>query len=205
MLPVLRQEMAGEEDDVALALAQIGRITTAGVIDEFPIPTAIGPWGIAAGLLFALYPFSYEAVPYVGSFVHPLVTFLILLSLAFFFHWWRGGPIWAFIGAHIALILAVFTQENAVITPLLVVFATFRFGDLFRRRLRLSRERLAKEFAPPPGAQARWHFPGRAVSRLGPHCWRARGPLDRAQARWRARAEAAASGSGTSWAATTSA
>jgi hypothetical protein len=31
--------------------------------------------------LFLLYPFSYEAVPWIGSLVHPLVTTLILLAL----------------------------------------------------------------------------------------------------------------------------
>ncbi len=75
-----------------------------------------------AGALFALYSFSYEAVPYVGSFVHPLVTLLILLTLAFFLRWHEAGARWAFVAAHIVLVLAVFTQENAVITPLLLIF-----------------------------------------------------------------------------------
>jgi hypothetical protein len=74
-----------------------------------------------AGALFALYPFSYEAVPYVGSFVHPLVTLLILLTLMFYVRWRENGARWAFVAAHIALVLAVFTQENAVITPLLML------------------------------------------------------------------------------------
>jgi hypothetical protein len=74
-----------------------------------------------AGALFALYPFSYEAVPYVGSFVHPLVTLLSLLTLAFFLRWREAGARWTFVAAHIALVLAVFSQENAVITPLLML------------------------------------------------------------------------------------
>jgi hypothetical protein len=74
-----------------------------------------------AGALFALYPFSYEAVPYVGSFVHPLATLFILFTLAFFLHWREDGARWAFVAAHVALVLAVFSQENAVITPLLVL------------------------------------------------------------------------------------
>lgn len=36
---------------------------------------------VAAALLFALFPFSYQAVPWVGSLTHPLVTSLILGSL----------------------------------------------------------------------------------------------------------------------------
>lgn len=42
-----------------------------------------GDWlvGGASALLFLLYPFSYQAVPWVGSLTHPLVTALILGSL----------------------------------------------------------------------------------------------------------------------------
>ncbi len=81
-----------------------------------------------AGALFALYPFSYEAVPYVGSFVHPLVTLFILLTLAFYVRWSEDRARWTFVAAHIALALAVFTQENAVITPLLLVALTSSLG-----------------------------------------------------------------------------
>ena len=78
-------------------------------------------YATTAGLLFALYPFSYEAVPYVGSFVHPLVTLLILLTLAFYLQWQERGARWAFVAAHGALTLGMLTQETAVITPLLLV------------------------------------------------------------------------------------
>lgn len=37
--------------------------------------------GLAAAALFLLFPFSYQAVPWVGSLTHPLVTVLILGSL----------------------------------------------------------------------------------------------------------------------------
>jgi len=86
-----------------------------------------------AGALFALYPFSYEAVPYVGSFVHPLVTLLILLTLAFYVRWREDGARWAFVSAHVSLVLAVFTQENAVIAPLLLILIEFvRSADFSR-------------------------------------------------------------------------
>ncbi len=74
-----------------------------------------------AGLLFALYPFSYEAVPYVGSFVHPLVTLFVLLTLTFYLQWRAGNARWAFAAAHGTLTLAVLTQENAVLVPLLLL------------------------------------------------------------------------------------
>ncbi len=78
-------------------------------------------FGGAAGVLFAFYPFSYEAVPYIGSFVHPLVTLFILLTLALYMTWRaRGGWGW-FAAAHAALALAVLTQETGVIAPLLIL------------------------------------------------------------------------------------
>jgi hypothetical protein len=85
-----------------------------------------------AGVLFALYPFSYEAVPYVGSFVHPLVTLFVLLTLALYLIWADGRKRWAFIAAHVTLTLAMFTQENAVITPLLI--AGLAFSPVLRRQ-----------------------------------------------------------------------
>ena len=79
------------------------------------------PYATLSGMLFALYPFSYEAVPYVGSFVHPLGASLILLTLAFYCRWHRDGARWTFVAAHVTLTLATFTQENAVITPVLML------------------------------------------------------------------------------------
>lgn len=79
------------------------------------------PYAALSGMLFTLYPFSYEAVPYVGSFVHPLGTLLILLTLAFYYWWRRDGARWTFVAAHVTLTLATFTQENAVITPVLML------------------------------------------------------------------------------------
>jgi hypothetical protein len=94
-----------------------------------------GQWVYAslAGLLFALYPFSYEAVPYVGSFVHPLATLLILLTLALYLEWRASNSHWAFAAAHITLTLGVFTQENVVITPLLILGLDALISKLKRR------------------------------------------------------------------------
>ncbi len=37
--------------------------------------------GTASALLFLLYPFSYQAIPWVGSLTHPLVTVIVLGSI----------------------------------------------------------------------------------------------------------------------------
>lgn len=105
------------------------------------------PYATLSGMLFALYPFSYEAVPYVGSFVHPLGTSLVLLTLALYCRWRRDGGRWTFVAAHITLTLATFTQENAVITPVLMLMLdAVVLGDrgTTRRASRLSLSFLAQ-------------------------------------------------------------
>jgi hypothetical protein len=70
--------------------------------------------GLVAGLLFVSYPFSYQAVPWVGAFCHPLVTALVLgavLSglLA------RSRSWWGWRGISLALtVAAFFTHETGL-------------------------------------------------------------------------------------------
>jgi len=77
-------------------------------------------YALTAAILFALYPFSYEAVAYVGAFVHPLTTFLILATLLLY-QTAKHGASWSFYASHLALVLALFSQENAVIAPFLLI------------------------------------------------------------------------------------
>jgi hypothetical protein len=75
----------------------------------------------AAGVLFLLYPFSYQAVPSVSSLTHPLVTSMILGSLCLYTVWerhrWR-----AFLISSLALaLLAPFAHETGILLPLLLV------------------------------------------------------------------------------------
>ncbi|MGQ9600991.1 MAG: hypothetical protein ACUVWZ_16485 [Anaerolineae bacterium] len=77
-------------------------------------------YAFMAAVLFGLYPFSYEAVAYVGAFVHPLTTFFVLATLVLYREA-RHGVDWSFYGSHLTLVLALFTQENAVVTPLLLI------------------------------------------------------------------------------------
>lgn len=75
---------------------------------------------VMAGTLYALFPFSYEAVPWVGSLVHPLVTFCILVSLASYarFRVTRQNR-WAALSLTFTL-LSPFAHENGVlVVPLL--------------------------------------------------------------------------------------
>ncbi|MFN2224299.1 MAG: hypothetical protein ACK2UH_17210 [Candidatus Promineifilaceae bacterium] len=96
------------------------------------------PRAFLAATLFLLFPFSYQAVPWVGSMSHLLVTALILLSLA---TCWRlrqtGGRAWAAASLLLAF-LAPFAHENGVLVgPLLAALLICRpeFRQNARRNL----------------------------------------------------------------------
>ena len=91
-------------------------------------------YAFMAAVLFALYPFSYEAVAYVGAFVHPLTTFFVLATLVLYREA-RQGANWLFYVSHLTLVLALFTQENAVIAPLLLIaWGLIERGRAFDKR-----------------------------------------------------------------------
>jgi hypothetical protein len=78
--------------------------------------------GLATALLFLLYPFSYQVVPWIGALPHLLVTTLILSSLLLF----RLGPGQGSrlsLAASVALaLLAPFVHETGIlIAPLLLL------------------------------------------------------------------------------------
>jgi hypothetical protein len=77
--------------------------------------------------LFLLYPFSYQAVPWVGSLAHPLVTALILLSLIGYLKWRETGRgVWSAFGLTAAL-LSPFAHENgALVGPLIAIIELTR-------------------------------------------------------------------------------
>ena len=89
------------------------------------------PYAWAVALIFATVPFSYEAVAYVASLTHPLLTFWALLTLLFY---WRAREAGSgdgerngrsrssrtiyYLAAFTTLILALFTHENGLLIPL---------------------------------------------------------------------------------------
>jgi hypothetical protein len=91
-------------------------------------------YAFTAAILFALYPFSYEAVAYVGAFVHPLTTFFVLATLVLYREAKQGAS-WLFYASHLTLVLALFTQETAVIALLLVIaWELIEQGKAFAKR-----------------------------------------------------------------------
>ena len=77
----------------------------------------------STSLIFAFFPFSYEAVTYVASLTHPLLLFWLLLTLLFYQQARRisegGRKRLALYGAAmITLLLGLLTHENGLIIPL---------------------------------------------------------------------------------------
>ncbi|MCR4408370.1 MAG: hypothetical protein NUW24_15870 [Anaerolineae bacterium] len=98
-----------------------------------------GRWAYAmlAGLLFACFPFSYEAVAYAGALFHPLVTCLVLSTLLLYYESKQRRSNALFWAAHLTLVLALFAHENGIIAPLLILgweFSEWSRGRPFNRR-----------------------------------------------------------------------
>ncbi len=98
----------------------------AGGWQSFPVveraDRAIDWWRVVlASGFFLLYPFSYQAVPWVGSMSHLLVTALMLLSLTAYVQMRRNDrPLWGAVSLFFAL-LAPFAHENGVLVMPFVV------------------------------------------------------------------------------------
>ena len=113
-----------------------------------------GP-SLAAAALFAVVPIHVEAVTGIVGRAELLVAFLVFLAALLFRRATDGARLRAipYAGALAAFLLAVFTKENAVILPGVVVL-----GELLRRdsaeplRARLRRKALRGR----PGSSFRW-------------------------------------------------
>jgi hypothetical protein len=86
--------------------------------------------------LFWLYPFSYQAVPWAGSLVHPLVTALVLLAAAAYLRWRQtGGRGWLLLGL-VATLLAPFAHENGVLVGPAIFLVALARGESALRAAR---------------------------------------------------------------------
>jgi hypothetical protein len=85
-------------------------------------PPSDWPRRFLAATLFLLYPFSYEAVPWIAAMMHLLVTTLILGSVVAYLKMRSGhGRAWGFFSLLLAF-LSPFAHENgAMVAPLIVV------------------------------------------------------------------------------------
>ena len=82
----------------------------------------------AAGLTFALFPFSYQVVPLPGSFTHPMVVLFVLLSiLAYDRFRTRGRCVWRWL--IVALVCGVFAfasnEGSLVLAAAIALYEAF--------------------------------------------------------------------------------
>lgn len=84
------------------------------------LPVAGWITAVVSATLFLLYPFSYQAVPWIGALYHLLATSLILITLIAFDRWRASGRRLAFFVSLAAAFLAPFAHENGVVALALV-------------------------------------------------------------------------------------
>lgn len=93
----------------------------------------------AAALLFLLYPFSYQAVPWVGSLTHPLVTAIILSSLSLYLlAESRPYGLWSTLSVVLAVLAPLAHETGVLAAPLLCLLLWTgedrpRFSKVLRR------------------------------------------------------------------------
>jgi hypothetical protein len=112
--------------------------------------------GLSAALLFLLFPFSYQAVPWVGSLTHPLVTTLTLGSLVSHqaaLRAQRSAPALRATSIGLAL-LAPFAHESGILIASLLVLLL-----------------LTGDKPSSPGAALRESFPYWGCTALGLGVW----------------------------------
>jgi hypothetical protein len=79
--------------------------------------------GVAAGVVFALYPFSYQAVFWAGALFHPLVTLCILLAIIAFAHYQVTPRWWVACASLTFTITALLSHEEGIAAaPLICCF-----------------------------------------------------------------------------------
>ncbi len=94
---------------------------------------------ISSALLFLLYPFSYQAVPWIGSLTHPLVTAVLLGAIWCYQTGIRAASRWVRAAAYGLALLAPFAHETGFLLPallsLLLLTAAERLspGEVCRR------------------------------------------------------------------------
>ena len=76
--------------------------------------------GIIAGLLFAAYPLSYQAVPQIAGLAHPMGLLLALVGTHSYLKFRHGGRWWWLVGTCLVVAVSPLTVETGVVTGILV-------------------------------------------------------------------------------------
>jgi hypothetical protein len=137
----------GHYDAVWLHVVGIGLHTANGVLLYhliYGLSESPRRWfhSLGAALLFASYPFHYQAVPFVGALCHPLSTFLIMSSIILYLQSRIRLSKPLLVCSFSAAVIAPFAHETGVLLGLFI--ATVEAMALRRKRIRsLSRWPLA--------------------------------------------------------------
>jgi hypothetical protein len=78
-------------------------------------------WLFLSSTLFVLHPFAYQAVPWISSVFHLVVTTFALISLIGYWHFRQSPRAGWLILSLLAMLLALFVHENSILVPLLLV------------------------------------------------------------------------------------
>ncbi|MCL4506291.1 MAG: hypothetical protein M1140_09755 [Chloroflexi bacterium] len=71
--------------------------------------------GLCAAILFLLFPFSYQAIPWVGSLTHPLVTLIMLSGIVIAVLAAERRFVWLWIASLALALIAPFAHETGVL------------------------------------------------------------------------------------------
>ena len=92
--------------------------------------------GIIAGLLFAAYPLSYQAVPQIAGLAHPMGLLLALVGTHSYLKFRHGGRWWWLVGTCLVVAVSPLTVETGVVTGILVASSEIHLCSKERPTLR---------------------------------------------------------------------
>ncbi|MCL5959852.1 MAG: hypothetical protein M1358_11180 [Chloroflexi bacterium] len=128
--------LGGNNAPVLHALVLIAHATNGYLV--YLLGKRLGGWttGLMASGIFITFPFSYQAVAYVNTFFHPLVTTFVLIAVLFYYEWRVNGSRLYLTFALVSTVLALLTHEYGVsLGPLIVALeALLLLGKRARAR-----------------------------------------------------------------------
>ncbi|MCE5258749.1 MAG: hypothetical protein LLG44_06755 [Chloroflexi bacterium] len=82
-------------------------------------------FGVAVAVLFILYPFSYQNIPFIGSLTHPLVLAIMLGAILLFLKAYKRNSKTLLFLSYILSFMAPFAHETGVLLPGLLTLVLY--------------------------------------------------------------------------------
>ncbi|MBN3038480.1 MAG: tetratricopeptide repeat protein [Candidatus Omnitrophica bacterium] len=96
------------------------------------------PLALFSALLFVAHPIHTEAVAYISGRADSLATLFMLLALIFYIKYCDLKNMRLFMAAILCYLLAVFSRENSLIFPLIILLYHYAFEKKAQKKLLLS-------------------------------------------------------------------